>query len=249
MNILIIEDEMPAALKLERMLKGIDETIHLVKVLASVQEATTWLNNNQHPDLIFMDIQLSDGVCFEIFENCEISKPIIFTTAYHEYTLQAFKVNSVDYLLKPVDEDELKQAINKYRLLHKDDTQAKLQEVLKQLQPKRKERFLIKVGEHFKSVDVNQINCIYIEERCTFIQVGKDKNYAIDYSLEKVEGMLDENLFFRINRNMMVNFYAIKDIVIYSSNRLKLEMMNGHNSEPVLVSRERVNAFKKWMDR
>jgi len=250
MRVLIVEDEQLAAQKLTRTLASLDEQIELLDIVASVEEASNWLNTHSHPDLIFMDIQLEDGVCFEIFENCSIKTPVIFTTAYDAYMLKAFKVNSVDYLLKPIAAEELKKAIEKYRLVHayKPDL-AKLEAVLNQLQPKQKERFLIKIGEYYKSIEIAAINCFYIKERCNFIHVGQGKNYALDYSLDKVEQLVDSRMFFRVNRNMLVNFAAIERILAYSSSRLKLTLANWNSDEEILVSRERVSEFKKWMDR
>lgn len=249
MKVLIIEDERPAAQKIIRLLEEIDKSIEVVDVLKSVEQATNWFTNHSAPELIFMDIQLEDGISFELFETCEIKVPVIFTTAYDEYTLKAFKVNSVDYLLKPIASDDLKKAIHKFNTYHRqkmDYTQ--LEDIIRQLQPATKERFLIKVGEHYRSEPTSSIHSFYILERNTFIQTDKGKNYPIDYSLDKIEQMVDPKLFFRVNRNFIVNFYAIRDIIIYSSNRLKL-ILDNWTEEDILVSRERVAAFKEWMDR
>lgn len=250
MKVLIIEDEQPAVQRLVRMLKDIDQHIEVTGILESVERASNWLIENPHPELIFMDVQLEDGLCFEIFEHIDIHIPVIFTTAFHQYTLQAFKVNSVDYLLKPVHIDELKNALDKFQLVHhKGAAYSRIENLLSELQPRTKERFFIKVGEHYKSVLTTDINCFFIKERCNFISIGKGKNYAIDYSLDKAETMIDKNRFFRANRNIIINFYAIQDIIAYSSNRLKIKLENWHESDEILVSRERVAAFKKWMDR
>ena len=249
MKVLVIEDEQPASQKLVRLIKKIDASIEIVNIIESVEASINWLLTHTHPELIFMDIQLEDGICFEIFENCDIKTPVIFTTAYNEYTLKAFKVNSVDYLLKPINADELKNAIKKFESVHNKIDFLKIESVLNQFKPKTKERFLIKVGNHLKSIQTSNINCFYIKERCNFINVGKGKNYAIDYSLDKVEQIIDSKIFFRINRNMIVNFSAIQDIIAYSSNRLKIIITNWTEKEEILVSRERVTDFKKWMDR
>ncbi|HRX68767.1 MAG TPA: LytTR family DNA-binding domain-containing protein, partial [Tenuifilaceae bacterium] len=174
---------------------------------------------------------------------------IIFTTAYDEYTLKAFKVNSVDYLLKPIDSDELKYAINKFDTHYKQNDDAKLESIINQLQPNTKERFLIKIGEHYKSVQTSIINCFYIKERCNFIHVNEGRNYPIDYSLDKIEQLIDSKSFFRINRNLIINYSAIQDIIAYSSNRLKIIVKNWTEKEDIIVSRERVSDFKEWMDR
>ncbi len=249
MKVLIIEDEQLAAKKLIRLLSEMDSTIEVVEIIESVEKAINWFQTNEHPDLIFMDIQLEDGLSFEIFEQCKLNTPIIFTTAYDEFTLKAFKVNSIDYLLKPVKLEELHHALNKYNHIHNGFNLIKLEETLEQLIPKQKERFLIKVGEHYKSIEISSINCFYIKERCNFINVGNGNNYAIDYSLDKVEKIIDSKMFFRINRNMIINYSSIRDILVYSSNRLKITLANWTEKEDILISRERVAEFKKWMDK
>ncbi|MEN8125909.1 MAG: LytTR family DNA-binding domain-containing protein [Bacteroidota bacterium] len=249
MKVLIIEDEKPAWQKLVRIIKEIDKSIEIVDIIESVEGATNWLLSNSHPELIFMDIQLEDGICFEIFENCVINTPVIFTTAYDEYALKAFKVNSVDYLLKPIVLDNLKNAIDKFRMTHQKIDLIKIESIINQLKTKTKERFLIKIGDHYRSVPTSNINCFYIKERCNFINIKSGKNYAIDYSLDKIEQLVDSKMFFRVNRNFIINFSAIHDIIVYSSNRLKIIPINWTEKEEILVSRERVSDFKNWMDR
>lgn len=250
MNVLIIEDERPASQKLIRLLGQIDTNIKVIGVLPSVEKTVNWMLQNTPSDLILMDIQLEDGLCFEIFENCVIHSPVIFTTAYDEYTLKAFKVNSIDYLLKPIAVDELKNAIDKFKTIYiqRPDFN-RLGGLLNELKPKTKERFLIKIGEHYRSVATVNIHCFYIKERCNFIFVDNGKNYPVDYSLDKIEQLVDEGLFFRISRNFIVNYSAIQDVVIYSSNRLKVKLANWTEKDELLVSRERVPEFKQWMDR
>jgi len=248
MKALIIEDEQPASQKLVRLLKDIDNTIDIAGILESVEKATNWLSENPHPDIIFMDIQLEDGICFEIFENIDIKTPVIFTTAYDKYALKAFMVNSVDYLLKPIEASALKKAIHKYESLHK-QAGLNIEDLVNKLQPKTRERFLIKIGEHYKSVQTTDIFCFYIRERCNFLHTVAGKDYAIDFSLDKTENMVDTKSFFRVNRDFIINYSAIKDIIAYSSSRLKVILKNWPESEDILVSRERVAGFKKWMDR
>ncbi len=249
MKVLIIEDEHPASNKLIRLLSEIKPGLEIIEVLTSVEQSINWFLNHPKPDLIFMDIQLEDGICFEIFERIPIDTPVIFTTAYDEYTLKAFKVNSIDYLLKPIDADELKSAIDKFNWHYKQPFYDRFESIVKQLQPTKKERFLIKIGEHYKSVPTSKINCFYIKERCNFIQVDNGKNYPVDYSLDKIEQLVDSKLFFRINRNFIIHFSAIEDIVAYSSNRLKIVLSSWNENDPIVVSRERVTDFKQWMDR
>jgi len=250
MKVLIIENEKPAADRLVRLLTQIDNTLSIMAVTETVEGTINWLQSNPVPDLIFMDIQLDDGLCFEIFENIEIKTPIVFTTAFDEYALRAFKVNSVDYLLKPVEKEALNKAIQKYELVFKKDLDySKFEILLNQLQPKIKEHLLIKIGEHYKSVQITDINCFFIKERCNFINTRHGKNYAIDYSLDKAEKMLDPKRFFRVDRDHIINFSSIKDIIVYSSNRLKITIDGWKDCDVILVSRERVSDFKDWMDR
>ena len=238
MKVLIIEDEQPAAHKLIRLLEEADKQIEVIDVLASIEQTINWLAVHPGPELIFMDIQLEDGISFEIFETCKIQTPVIFTTAYDEYTLKAFKVNSIDYLLKPIAPDDLKAALDKFNVLHRQQANySRLESIISQLQPKTKERFLIKIGEHYRSVQTLSIHCFFIMERNTFIQTDTGKTYPIDYSLDKIEQLVDPGQFFRINRNFIVNFSAIQDILIYSSGRLKIILNGWTEKEDILVSR------------
>lgn len=250
MNVLIIEDERPAFQKLIRLLKEADPKIEVINVLGSVEQSVNWFSENQSPELIFMDIQLEDGLCFEIFEKIRIETPVIFTTAYDEYALKAFKVNSIDYLLKPIDPDELKNAIDKFNTAHRTKQDySKYESVIQQLPHQNKERFLIKIGEHYKSVPTSDVSCFYTLERSVFLFSSSGKSYSVDYSLDKIEQLVDSTLFFRVNRNFIVNYYAIQDMISYSSNRIKIILANWKEKEDILVSRERVPYFKKWMDR
>ena len=249
MRVLIIEDEKPAFLKLTRLLNDINPGIKVIGVLKSVEEAANWFLKKPEPDLIFMDIELEDGICFELFENTKIETPVIFTTAYDEYTLKAFKVNSVDYLLKPIDRDELKNALVKYNTHHRPIDYSGLELIIKQFQPLTKERFLVKIGEHYKPVQVSDIACFYIKERCNFIHLFSGKNYPVDHSLDKIEQLVDPGQFFRTGRNFIINLSAIKDIIAYSSHRLKIILTSWTEDDDIIVSRERVAAFKQWLDK
>ena len=250
MKVLIIEDERPASQKLIRLLREIDSGIEIMDTLRSVEQTINWFSEHPHPEVIFMDIQLEDGLCFDIFEKCKIDVPIVFTTAYDEFALRAFKLNSVDYLLKPVNQDELKISIEKFNSIYRQKIDyARLESVIKQLQPQSKERFLVKIGTHYKSIPATNIQCFYIIERCTFLYTDAAKSYPLDYTLGEIEQMVDPKLFFRINRDFIINYYAIRDIIAYSSNRLKIILHGWTEKEELLVSRERVANFKKWMDR
>lgn len=250
MKVLIIEDEQPAVRKLIRLLQEVDPATVIVDVLSSVEQAINWFSVNTPPDLVFMDIQLEDGISFEIFDLLEIKIPVIFTTAYDEYALRAFKVNSVDYLLKPIVLEELRKAVDKFNTIHRLNMgYTRLETIIKELYPVRKERFMVKIGEHYRSVPVSAIRCFYIAERSTFILDDIGKNHPVDYSLEKIEQLVDPNLFFRINRNFIIAYASIGDIINYSSNRLKIILYGWDKKDIILVSRERVASFKAWIDR
>ncbi|MEO1262442.1 MAG: LytTR family DNA-binding domain-containing protein [Bacteroidota bacterium] len=253
MKTLIIEDEQPAAKRLGKLLQAHCPTCEIIGFLDSVETATAWLNEHPAPDLIFMDIQLADGLSFDIFSNTEVTAPVIFTTAFDQYTLRAFKVNSVDYLLKPIDPEELKKAIEKYRLFHQQPgtynsggIEQMLQSVLKQQQ--YKERFLVKSGQHLLSVPVKEIAYFYSEDGIAFAQNSNGKKHIIEYTLDQLEDMLDPSVFFRINRQVIVRPEAIQKIATWFNSRLKLELSPHYETNSV-VSRDRVNNFKAWLDR
>jgi DNA-binding LytR/AlgR family response regulator len=220
-----------------------------------VSQSAEWFSTHEQPDLIFMDIRLADGLSFEIFDLVAIKSPVIFTTAYNEYALKAFKVNSIDYLLKPIDPDELRRAIGKYKALFSSpahpetNTQLDMQKLLAQFANSYKTRFFIKVGQHYKSIPVQEIESFFVQEKSTFLMNAEGKTLDIDYSLDQLGDMLDPRLFFRVNRSFLVNLNWIKDVVIYSGSRLKVKLASGNYNEPILVSRDKVSQFKKWMDR
>ncbi len=252
MKVLIIEDEKPAAGHLENLVKRYDSTIEVMGPLGSVKKSVEWFDANPHPDLALMDIQLADGLSFEIFENTTVNCPVIFTTAFNEYAIRAFKLNSIDYLLKPIDYEELKAALEKYKKNYLAFDQAHyalmFDKVMQSLTSNYKKRFIVKVGEHIKSIPVDEILYFYSLEKATFLHTADDHNYVIDYSLEQLESLLDPKIFFRINRKYIVCMAAINDIITYSNSRLKLELM--HLNDPdAIVAREKVNHFKKWLDR
>lgn len=247
MKVLIIEDEKPAARKLERML-----SIYNFKILGnltSVHSSIEWFNNNPHPDLIFLDIQLSDGLSFEIFENLNILSHIIFTTAFDEYTLKAFKHNSIDYLLKPIDEEELSYAINKFKTYRTNITYQQTEQIkllLNSSTNKYKNRFTVKVGTHIHSISTEDIECFYSENKATYLYTISGQNYLIDYSLEQLEDLLNTTEFHRINRKYIITIKSIKDIIVYSNSRLKI-MLKHYKEDDIIVSRERVKIFKDWL--
>jgi len=195
-----------------------------------------------------MDIQLDDGISFEIFDSVKIEIPIIFTTAFDEYAIRAFKVNSVDYLLKPIDKQALESALQKFKKIHteKQNFTEKVSKAIAQISIKYKSRFFLKVGSRFQSIQVSEICCFFVEERNTFLKTTKGKNYDLDFSLEQLQKMLDPENFFRINRNYLININCISEIISYSTNRLKIKITG---NDDLIVSRDKVGEFKRWMDK
>jgi len=250
MNVLIIEDEKPAARRLSRMLAVLD--IEANVMLHSVEESINWLQNNEHPDLILLDIQLSDGLSFEIFEEIAVKSAIIFTTAYDEYALKAFKLNSIDYLLKPIVEEELKVAVDKYKSQQNNTSEVKVtiddirKLLINPIDRKFKKRLTIKVGQHIKIIHVNEIECLYSENKSTYIHTKENRNHLLDHSLEHWQEQVDPEQFFRVNRTFIVHINAIKDIISYSNSRLKL-ILHSYKDSEIIVSRERVKEFKEFI--
>jgi DNA-binding LytR/AlgR family response regulator len=199
-----------------------------------------------------MDIQLADGISFMIFEQCDVKSPVIFTTAYDEYALKAFKVNSIDYILKPVDEGELEAALKKYSSLSADiKPNLKLdniEQAIQMLTRKYKSRFVIKVGEHLRSIEVTDILFFVSLEKTTFCYTFENRKNILDFTLDELEDVLDPNNFFRINRKYIISASAIQDMISYTNSRLKLVLKNSDDSD-VIVARERVQDFKEWLDR
>ena len=251
MNVIIIEDEKPSARRLQRMLGQLN--IEATTMLHSVEESITWFKNNTHPDLIFLDIQLSDGLSFEIFESLEINSAVIFTTAFDEYALQAFKLNSIDYLLKPIDEDDLSKALDKYktRLPSQKSVMIDFNEIknmlVNPLDRSYKKRFSVKVGQHLKLINIEDIECFYSENKGTYLYTSEGRSYLLDVSLEQLEPDLEPNIFFRISRKFYVNINAIKDMISYTNSRLQIKL-NTFNEHEVIVARERVKDFKDWLE-
>jgi len=251
MNVIIIEDEKPSARRLSRMLNAIQ--VEAKTLLHSVEESITWFQNNEHPDLIFLDIQLSDGLSFEIFEAIEIKSAIVFTTAYDEYALQAFKLNSIDYLLKPIDEDELSKAVTKYkeRLPEQKAVTLDFNDIKKLLinpiDREYKKRFSVKIGQHLKLINIDDVECFYSENKGTYLYTNEGRNYLLDTTLEHLENELEPQIFFRINRKFFVNINAIKDMVSYTNSRLQIKLKS-YNEHEVIVARERVKDFKMWLE-
>ena len=251
MEVIIIEDEKPSARRLQRMLKKLD--VNVSTMLHNVAEAIEWFSNNPHPNLIFLDIQLSDGLSFEIFDSVEIKSAIIFTTAFDEYALQAFKLNSIDYLLKPIDEEELETAVKKYKRLQPKEqaVQINFDDIKKLLgnpvEREYKQRFTTKIGQHIKIIPVDEIECFYSENKGTYAHTIDNRDYLLDVTLEQLENELEPKQFFRISRKFYVNIESIKDIIAYTNSRLQLKL-NNFKEQEVIVARERVKDFKVWIE-
>lgn len=250
MNVIIIEDEKPAARLLQRKLQKMEITAGTM--LHSVEEAIQWFTTNEHPDLIFLDIQLSDGLSFDIFDKVNISSAIIFTTAYDEYALRAFKLNSIDYLLKPIDEDDLETAVNKFKQ-HQPKAQPMaldFEQIKRMLanptEKAYKKRFTIKMGQHLKMINIEDAECFYSENKGTYIHTTDGRDYLLENTLEQLETELDPKQFFRVSRKFIVHITAIKDIVVYTNSRLKV-ILPTYKDDEVIVSRERVNDFREWL--
>ncbi|MDP2334884.1 MAG: LytTR family DNA-binding domain-containing protein [Bacteroidota bacterium] len=249
-KVLIIEDEKPAADWLRQLILKFDPQISVLAVIDSVSGAAEWFHQNPSPNLVFMDIQLADGLSFEIFERVKVPCPVIFTTAYEEYAVKAFKVNSVDYLLKPIAFSELEAAFKKFASQHQEVPEVTIEllnKVKEMLRKQYKTRFVIKVGEHLKSIPVEDILFFYSLEKATYLCTADFKTYLVDYSLDRISEMVDEHRFFRINRKYILSNQSITDIVVYSNSRLKIKLKKP-DEESIIVSRDKVPGFKEWLD-
>ena len=252
MDILIVEDEPHAAQRLQMLASELIPNANILARIDTVKKAVEWLKLNS-PQLIFMDIQLADGLSFHIFEQVKVESPVIFTTAYDEYALRAFKVNSIDYILKPVDKEELNAALQKLKNLSGDTVRQEailgnIAQALELLHKRYKTRFVVKVGEHLRTIDVDTILYFFSQDRTTFCVTDDNRNHVLDYTLEQLEDMLDPDAFFRINRKYLVRSSAIKDIISYTNSRLKL-VLKGSTDKDIIVARERVQQFKEWLDK
>ena len=249
MKILLIEDEIPAAKRLKSLILEIEPTAEIVEVLDEVTLAVEWLKSNTHPDIIFMDIQLADGYSFQIFEKVDVKSVVIFATAFDEYAIKAFKVNGLDYLLKPIKTEELKDSFERY---HKLKLQTGIDlDLVKNLfaQQKReyKDRFLVKSGDQLNYIKVSEVAYFISEGSYSFLVANSGNRFILDDSLDQIEGCLNPKSFFRISRKMIVGIESVKKISPYFNNRLKLELSPEEPSETI-VSRQRVKEFKDWLD-
>ena len=252
MRVLIIEDETPAANNLARMLQGIDESIEVVSKLDSIEASVKYLETSERPHLIFMDIQLADGLSFSIFDQVRLTTPVIFTTAFDNYVLKAFKVNSLDYLLKPIDERELRQAVEKYKQLYADTDNRpglaeKIGRIMQEINPaKYKQRLLIRRGQQLQSLKTADIAYCHADGKLCFATDFSGNSYLLDHTLAQLEGCLEPGQFFRMNRQLLVNIDSIKKVHTWLGGRLKVELAVTAGVDTV-VSRERVSGFKEWL--
>jgi two-component system, LytTR family, response regulator LytT len=249
-KVLIIEDEKPAADYLEIQLKNIDNDLVVLSKLATVRESVEWLSVNR-ADLIYMDIHLADGNCFRIFEQVEVKTPVIFTTAYDQYAIKAFKVNSIDYLLKPIIEEDLQNSLAKFRELKSSSATdiSQIAEVIRSIsqKPGYQQRFMVYAGEKIRSVKANEVAFFYITEKEVFLCNFDGRNYGIDYSLDKLEAIVDPAIFFRINRKFIINIEAIETMYNLSGSRIRI-ILKPPSAEETIVSFHRVSAYKKWLN-
>ncbi|NND16213.1 MAG: response regulator transcription factor [Eudoraea sp.] len=251
MKAIIIEDEKPAARRLSRLLEGLD--VQVLVTLHTVEESIEWFQNNAHEGLIFLDIQLSDGLSFEIFELIDLKNPVIFTTAYDEYALQAFKLNSIDYILKPIDTDDLSAALQKFRDRSSEDQKVSLdfddikKLLVNPIEREYKKRFTTRVGQHIKILHASDIECFFSENKGTYAATSDGRNYLLDTTLEHLENELAPQKFFRVSRKFYVNLDHINDIISYANSRLQIKL-NRFDDHEIIVSRERVKDFKFWLE-
>ncbi|MEO1517874.1 MAG: LytTR family DNA-binding domain-containing protein [Bacteroidota bacterium] len=252
MKVLIIEDEHHAQKRLTKLVQMLRPEVEILGAIDSVEEAVEWLETQARPDLMFMDIQLSDGLSFEIFSKIQVETPVIFTTAFDEYAIKAFKVNSIDYLLKPIEEEELKRAFDKYESRKPKESDrydmGKIEQLLQNLtQREYQKRFLIKSGQHMAYVNTDEIAYVYSENSLSFLQTLDGKRHLLDYTIDQLSDLLDPKLFFRINRKAIIRIDSVQKVQPYFNNRLVLKVKPSAAFD-LIVSREKVRDFKGWLD-
>lgn len=248
---LIIEDEPLAAKRLKKLLLEVNPQIEVVDIIDTVEDAIAWFKENPMPHLVMLDIQLADGESFNIFKEIKLQSFVIFTTAYDQYALKAFELNSIDYLLKPIDREKLANALNKFDQLRGIAQPLDISGLLKSLsatQPTYKKRFVANIADKLKSIDTADIAYFYSLDKSTFLCTSTGEQYAIDFSLDKLEGLLDPEQFFRINRQYVVKFEAIVKMSVLSNSRIKIELQP-KTTDVVMISSARTHAFRSWLDR
>lgn len=252
MRVLIIEDEVHNAKRLKSILEDIDPEIEVIAMLEGVTESINWFKNHHHPDLIFTDVRLTDGLCFDIFSEVNFTCPVIFTSAFDEYALRAFQVNSIDYLLKPIKKEELVKSLHKFKTtLHPpylgqlmDDVAA----ILKQQQKNYRTRFLIPIKDSFYTVMIKEVAYFYTEYRTTRAVMANNQQHIIPFTMEELEEQLDPDIFFRVSRQYLINNFSITRINNYFNGKLHL-VLNPETTEKIIMSRDRSKIFKQWLDR
>jgi len=248
---IIIEDEYRAADRLERLLTDMDEQITILAKLDSVETAVEWFNHHEHPDLLFLDIQLADGLSFEIFEQVKVDSFVIFTTAYDEYAIRAFELNSIDYLLKPIDIEKLNRSLQKFKSFSSATTNVKVDDLMTLLSSGRrnyKKRFVVNIGLKIKTIETDEVAWFISAEKSTFLIAKDGHRYPIDFSLDRIEELLSPEVFFRVNRQYIVSFEAIHNISVHSKSRIKLDLKPSPD-EMVIVSSSRSPKFREWLDK
>lgn len=249
MRVIILEDENRAANHLERLLARVAHELVVLAKLESVRDGLEYLQNNPEPDLIFSDIQLADGLSFGLFSQVSVKCPIIFTTAYDQYAIEAFKTNGIDYLLKPIEEERLRQSIEKAKHFSPGLVLEKILAIQNHGSGNPfKSRFMVKVGDKIKSIPVEEILVFYSSEKASFIRTTDGHHYCIDYALDQLEPILDPEKFFRINRKYIVSIDACTNILAWTNSRLRLKI-DGIDDNDIIVARERVGEFKMWLDK
>lgn len=251
-KVLIIEDEKPAASRLQRLLMECDPTLKIAGHCESIRSSLNWLNKNEPPDLIMLDIHLADGISFEIFKEIDISSHIIFTTAYDEYAIKAFDLNSIGYLLKPIQKDKLQKSLEKFYKAKQDRTQmssSALLSIIGNLNQNYKKRFLVNAGEKIRPILTSNISYFYSMEKNTFLCSKDDRHYLLEYALDKLEEMVNPEEFFRINRQFLVHISCLNKIVILSKSRIKVGILPAPPmKEDIYVSNARASSFRRWLD-
>ena len=254
MKVIIIEDEALAAERLADLIVQYDKDIRILTYQDSVEAAIDWFENNEPPNLAFFDIQLADGLSFEIFEKTKVPCPVIFTTAFDEYALKAFKVNSIDYLLKPIDLEELARAFEQYKEHYQARKEATLpdlrifQQTMQMITRQYKTRFIIKTGSKLSSIPVEEADYFFSEYKITWLRTKSGKKHEVKDNLEQLEQLLDPKLFFRLNRKYIAAYPSIENVTSYSNSRLKVQLKGQDRNEEILISRDKVGAFKQWLD-
>jgi DNA-binding LytR/AlgR family response regulator len=253
MNVVIIEDEPRAANRLEKLILEEEPNLTIVKKLESVKQAVAFFDLKPEVGIIFSDIQLTDDLSFEIFRQIQITAPVIFTTAYDNYAINAFKANGIDYLLKPLSKEDVANAIQKFKTLTKPSAKVNLSAIAELLASSKKQetvdyksRFMVKVGQHIKSVSTDDIVVFYSKDKTTFLFTKDKRNYPLDQSLDQIHDILNPAVFFKISRSFIVNLNGTSDIMAYSNSRLRI-VVEGLDDELIVVAREKTKEFKAWL--